>query len=32
VDEIPRPLIATSFWVGLFLGCLQALVLTLALP
>jgi O-antigen/teichoic acid export membrane protein len=32
VGEIPRPLIATSFWVGLFLGCLQALVLTLALP
>ena len=32
VGEIPRPLIATSFWVGLFLGCIQALVLTLALP
>ena len=32
VGEIPRPLIATSFWVGLCLGCLQALVLALALP
>ncbi|MGE5112792.1 MAG: lipopolysaccharide biosynthesis protein [Acidobacteriaceae bacterium] len=32
VDEIPPPLIATSFWVGLFLGCIQALVLALALP
>jgi O-antigen/teichoic acid export membrane protein len=32
VDEIPRPLIATSFWVGLLLGCIQALVLALALP
>ena len=32
VDEIPRPLIATSFWVGLFLGCVQALILALALP
>jgi O-antigen/teichoic acid export membrane protein len=32
VDEIPRPLIATSFWLGLFLGCIQALVLALLLP
>jgi O-antigen/teichoic acid export membrane protein len=32
VGEIPRSLISTSFWVGLFLGCFQALVLTLALP
>ena len=32
VGEIPRPLIATSFWLGLFLGCIQALVLPLALP
>jgi O-antigen/teichoic acid export membrane protein len=32
VGEIPRSLISTSFWVGLFLGCLQALVLALALP
>jgi O-antigen/teichoic acid export membrane protein len=32
VGEIPRPLIATSFWVGLFLGCIQAGVLSLALP
>ncbi len=32
VDEIPRALIATSFWVGLFLGCIQAVILALALP
>lgn len=32
VGEIPRSLISTSFWVGLFLGCMQALVLILALP
>lgn len=32
VDEIPRSLIATSFWVGLLLGCAQAVILTLALP
>jgi len=32
VDELPRPLIATSFWLGLFLGSAQALVLALALP
>lgn len=32
VGQIPRPLIATTFWVGLFLGCLQALVLVLVLP
>ena len=31
VDEIPRALIATSFWVALFLGSLQALVLVLVL-
>ena len=30
--EVPRSLISTSFWVGLFLGCVQALVLALALP
>lgn len=30
--EIPRPLIATSFWMGLCLGCIQALALILALP
>jgi enterobacterial common antigen flippase len=32
IGEIPRPLIATSFWVALFLGCIQALILALALP
>ena len=32
VGEIPRPLIATSFWLGLFLGCVQALILAVALP
>lgn len=32
LDEIPRPLIATSFWLGLCLGCLQALVLAVTLP
>jgi O-antigen/teichoic acid export membrane protein len=32
VGNTPRPLIATSFWVGLCLGCLQALVLVVALP
>ncbi len=32
VDEIPRALIATSFWLGLFLGCIQAVILALALP
>jgi len=32
VVEIPRPLIATSFWLSFFLGCVQALVLTVALP
>jgi O-antigen/teichoic acid export membrane protein len=32
VGENPRSLIATSFWVGLFLGCVQALVLAVALP
>jgi enterobacterial common antigen flippase len=32
VDEIPRPLIATSFWLAVFLGSVQALVLGLVLP
>ena len=32
VDKIPRPLIATSFWVGISLGCIQAAILTLVLP
>lgn len=32
VGEIPRSLIATSFWVGLFLGCVQAVILAMALP
>jgi O-antigen/teichoic acid export membrane protein len=32
MGEIPRPLIATTFWVGICLGCFQSLVLYLALP
>jgi enterobacterial common antigen flippase len=32
LHEIPRPIIATSFWLALFLGCVQALVLAFALP
>jgi O-antigen/teichoic acid export membrane protein len=32
VGKVPRQLTATSFWVALCLGCLQALVLALALP